>query len=299
MRIIHLLGWRIQDIEKNISRIHDQGFDNIQINPIQPLKESGYKEWWISYQPCDFSIGNDFGSKKELDSLCNTADKYGIKIIADVIYNHMAGKNDGSLYPNELVAPYLRENPYIWKEAKQITNWSDRNEVINYCMGLPGLNPNNHDLQNIIVKFLNELIDTGVLGFRFDAAKNMALPSEGCDFWPRVIYLLKKYGLNIYGEIIFVDDKLLEEYSKYMKIVTNHDYYNKDSIIKYIESHDSYYNLKYTSHLSSHEISSLYPELCRTYPNTLYFTRPYDNTWMSDNIGNGNHNNIYTRKLVR
>lgn len=287
MRIIHMLGWKLEDIEKNIKKIKDQGFDNIQINPIQPLKENNLDSWWMSYQPCGFSIGNAYGSKKDLENLCNTADKTNIKIISDVICNHMAGKNDGSLYPHESVDVNLRNNPYIWKEPKQITNWDNRYEVINYCMGLPGLNCKNYDLQDKIIRFLNELIDLGVGGFRFDAAKNIPLPNEGCDFWPRVIYLLKKYGLNIYGEIIFADN-IMQEYIKYMKIVTNQEYYDKNAIIKYIESHDSYYDLKYTKNLSSNEISCLYQELCKYYPNTLYFTRPYDNAWESENIRNGN-----------
>ena len=59
-------------------------------------------------------------------------------------------------------------------------------------MGLPGLDLSNYDLQGIIIDYLNELIDCGVNGFRFDAAKSIALPYEGCVFWPRVIYLLKK-----------------------------------------------------------------------------------------------------------
>ena len=291
MRVVHMLNWNLNDIKNNLGRIKDQGFDTIQINPIQPLKEESTENWWMSYQPISFEIGNIYGSKKDLYDLCYEASKYGITIVADVICNHMAGNNNGSLYPAQNVDYKLRENPYFWKEASQITDWKDRKQVISKCMGLPGLQTSNYDLQNIIIKFLNELIDTGVNGFRFDAAKNIALTNEGCDFWPRVIYCLKKYNLILYGELIFASD-LIDEYTKYLKVVTNNDYHDKDKIIRYAESHDSFYDLSYTRQFSDLEIAYQYRDLCGCYPNTLFFTRPYSDAWKDSSVRQGNYQRI-------
>ena len=193
MRVLHLFNWRLEDVEKELGKISEQGFDAVQINPIQPLKEDGLRQWWMSYQPIGFSIGNYFGTKEDLIRLCSEAEKYGIKIIADVVCNHMAAKNDDALHPHEKVDPKLRNRKDFWKETRNVENWKDRYQVTHYCMGLPGLNVAEHDLQDIIIDFLNELIDCGVSGFRFDAAKSIVLPEEGYDFWPRVIYCLKKY----------------------------------------------------------------------------------------------------------
>ena len=76
MRILHLFNWHLNDINKVLEEVSNQGFDAIQINPIQPLKEDGYDHWWMSYQPCDFSIGNQYGTKEELINLCNNARNY-------------------------------------------------------------------------------------------------------------------------------------------------------------------------------------------------------------------------------
>ena len=38
-RILHLFEWRLNDITKELSDIKNQGFNCIQISPIQPLKE--------------------------------------------------------------------------------------------------------------------------------------------------------------------------------------------------------------------------------------------------------------------
>ena len=89
MRILHCFNWKLIDIIPNLERIKDQGFDAIQINPIQPLKEDGVQEWWMSYQPISFKIGNYFGTKEDLKLLCGEASKYDIRIFADVVINHM------------------------------------------------------------------------------------------------------------------------------------------------------------------------------------------------------------------
>ena len=88
-RILHLFQWRLKDIENNLEVISNQGFNMIQISPIQPLKEYTYV-WWTLYQPCGFTIGNNWiGSKKDLISLCNKAKKYNIKIIAVIMISNI------------------------------------------------------------------------------------------------------------------------------------------------------------------------------------------------------------------
>ena len=41
-RILHLFQWKLKDIENNLEIINNQGFNMIQISPIQPLKEYTY-----------------------------------------------------------------------------------------------------------------------------------------------------------------------------------------------------------------------------------------------------------------
>ena len=140
----------------------------------------------------------------------------------------------------------------------------------------------------MIVNFLNELIDCGITGFRFDAAKSIGLPSEGYDFWPNLIYRLKKYGMFLYGELIFEEDKkIIDEYSKYMHILGNYDGSNKDMMVKYVETHDTYLSedmLGYTKNVSSKEILKWYKDMIMYYKNSLFYTRPFDDTWKSSEI---------------
>ena len=289
MRVLHLFNWRLEDVKNELEKISEQGFNAIQINPIQPLKEDGLREWWMSYQPTGFSIGNYFGSKVDLKKLCFDAEKYNIRIIADVVCNHMAAKNDDALHPHEKVDSNLRDRSDFWKEARNVENWKDRYQVTHYCMGLPGLNVAEHDLQDMIINFLNELIDCGVSGFRFDAAKSIGLPEEGYDFWPRVIYCLKKYGLIVYGEVIFSEKDLIDKYCQYIGVLTNCEGSNRDRIVSFVESHDSNLDFGYTKTVDSCQIAREYRNLANYYENTLFYARPFDDTWKTDIVRQANN----------
>jgi len=157
MRILHLLNWKLDDVYNVLDIVREQGFQAIQINPLQPLKEEGFDNWWLSYQPCGFRIGNQYGSKDDLKKLTIAAHERGIAIYADVICTHVAGVNDGRLVPHEKVDRILVDNPYFYREQKYISNWESRYEIVNYCAGLPSFDLGNWDLQNIIIAEANEV----------------------------------------------------------------------------------------------------------------------------------------------
>ena len=287
MRILHCFNWKLRDIIPILEKVKEQGFDAIQINPIQPLKEDGLKEWWMSYQPIGFSIGNYFGTKQDLKLLCDEASKYGIKIFADVVINHMGSDESDDLKPHPKVDPKLNK-PEYWKNKIRVTDWHNRQDVIHNCINLPGLNVYHKDVEDMIVNFLNELISCGISGFRFDAAKSIGLPSEGYLFWPNIIYRLDKYGLFLYGEVIFEEDaNVRDEYALYMHIIGNYDCTDKDRMVKYIENHDTFLSdneLGYSKNWPSKVIVDEYCNLVNYYENTIFYIRPFDDSWKDEKI---------------
>jgi len=300
MRILHLLNWKLDDVYNVLDIVREQGFQAIQINPLQPLKEEGFDNWWLSYQPCGFRIGNQYGSKDDLKKLTIAAHERGIAIYADVICTHVAGVNDGRLVPHEKVDRILVDNPYFYREQKYISNWESRYEIVNYCAGLPSFDLGNWDLQNIIIDFLNELIECGVDGFRFDSCKSIKTPKEGCDFFLRVFGSLSRAVYN-YGEVIFASEELISLYADYIDVLTNTWSRNRNSVVVFSESHDSYYEFEYTRNKDSKEITEDYKKLVHNYPNTIYFARPFDDEWKSQGVkdahGQENDNNFQKRKI--
>ena len=315
MRILQCLNWDLAAIKDNLKKIKEQGFDVIQITPVQPLKENHKDSWWMCYQPCGFSIGNQYGSKEELIDLCNHAHELGLSVVVDVICTHVA--QNGIMMPHELVDKTLTSNQYFWREKRNLQGdweYNNRYNVTHYCAGnLPYLNLYNWDLQDIIINFLNECISCGVDGFRFDSGKSIPLPTDEfleekrknlnearpCDFFPRVLNSLEKDNLINYIEVLNVGPNLIQDYSKFAKVLTDveYDWLDKDSLVTFAESHDQYYNWRpgIISPLNANVVGEMYKKKSNVYPNTLFYARPYSNEWLSENVREGNK----IKKLTR
>ena len=281
-RILSLFDCPLRDVKRFLPIISAQGFNIVQVSPLQRVKDEGSNEWYLLYQPLGFEIGNRIGTKEELYDLCLEARKYGIHIVVDAVINHVANKSaEEFLEPHPDADSDLLKDRDCFKEKIQISDWNDRNQVIHYCLGLPGLNPNNPLVQRKIINMLNEYIALGVDGFRFDAAKSIALPDEGCYFFPNVTKALSKPIYIVYGEVLFPGKGLIERYAKHMKVLTNYDAYERDSIIKFIENKDSFLSkdLGYTKTWPKERITGEYLDLASQYPNTLYYARNYTDDW--------------------
>ena len=281
-------------IIRDLPEIKAQGFDAVQISPLQNTKDDKSLAWWMLYQPLNFNLGNRIGDAKKLEKLCKEAEKKGLFIIADVVFNHLASTDyPGSLEPNSRCDKEILRNPDCFKERRNIENWEDRFQVTHYCMSLPGLNPNNKLVQKKVIDMLNHYIDLGVQGFRFDAAKSIALPEEGCDFFTNVTYAMSKWLPVIYGEVLFCNQELIDKYAKYMKVLTNSESENTDAVVKFCENKDFYLSndMGQTKYVGINEINGWYSGMCAHYPNTLYYARNYCmdwNSWKSPEIRKAN-----------
>lgn len=294
--IFHSFLWQIKDVINSLENIQRQGFTAIQITPCQKLKDDNSNAWWMVYQSCGFdTIGNRYGSLEDIKELCQRANMLGIKIIADIVINHICGDLDGSLNPYKDVDKILLNNPKFFKEPKIINNWKDRNEVVNYnCQGLPTLRLDNHDLQDIIIDFLNRLLDIGISGFRIDSCKQIMLPNEGSDFFNRVFDNLHKpkSELFIYGEIIFETKELIKEYQTYIDVLTNtYDGCSRNKIVTFLLSHDSELEFKYTNKMNDNMITNEWEFLLKNNREShmLFYPRAWSDLWCSDRIKNINN----------
>ena len=294
MRILQCLNWQLDSVAEVAPIIREQGFQAVQVGPLQPLKEDEYEHWWMSYQPCALTIGNQYGSRDDFIRLCDILHNEGLLVFPDVVCTHVAGAVDGTLSPHEKVDHKLTENPKFWREAKFIDNWDDRFQVIHYCAGLPTFDLSNTELQDYVICFLNDLISCGADGFRFDSAKSIPTPSEGCNFFPRVLSNLNSNHLFNYGEVIFADESLISMYTDYLDVLTNTWSECKDNVVLFSESHDSFLGLGYTRDKSSREVTLDYAHVVDNFPKTIYYARPFDDEWKSSSI-----KEIHQKSLVK
>lgn len=239
--ILHAFNWKYEDIKNNLEAIKNAGYKMVQTSPVQQPKSGGAR-WEFFYQPVSFSIGDSspLGNKEDLKELCEEAEKEGISIICDIVFNHLAtaGGNDINGLPT--IDPEIENyEPYIYNHQDECfhhykaTDVSGSGNVTMYYPGLPDLNTANEVVQERSLALLKECIDVGVDGFRFDAAKHIETPEDpnyASSFWVNTLEKAKTYyhektnqDLFVYGEILNEVDggRDLSLYTKYMKVTDN------------------------------------------------------------------------------
>lgn len=301
--ILHCFNWKYNDIKAELNNIAEAGFTTIQTSPAQP--GSGTGTWWWLYQPLGFYIGtSELGTKAELESLCKEAENYGIKVIVDVVANHLAGDHSR-------IEEDLKPSKY-WHTFGGGINWKNRWQVTHGEIGMPDIATENSYVQQKVGKYMQELKSVGVDGVRWDAAKHIGVPSEDDNFWSSVT----KYGLYNYGEILTgPDDRetgnedIMKEYTDYITVTDSNygkalrDSFNsgdapdssgnwcdrgisRDKLIYWAESHDTWSNNKdwgYSNDMSQNVIDRAYAVAASQNEVTaLYFSRP--SSKIKDNI---------------
>ena len=317
--ILHAFNWSMNNIKNELNNIKKAGFTSVQLSPMQPQKDfyQGYwgSQWWKLYQPYGFSIAknnqNVLGNKNDLISLCNEAKKVGVKIIVDVVTNHLAGGSKTSINSNvNNFEPTIYNNKLIHTYGDWAKDTNLQSIVQGNIGDYPDLKTEDSRVQERVISLLKEYCDCGVDGFRFDAAKHIETPDDGTyksDYWPNVTGAINDYYINkgldkpyIYGEILTTcgSGRSYASYTKYMSTIDNKQAsslltavnnkslssikttyntgVNPDHLVLWAESHDTYSNDdKETTNISSDIINKTYMiQASRKDASSLYLVRP-------------------------
>ena len=247
--ILHAFCWSFNTIKQNMEDIAAAGYSTVQTSPINEclagegggMQLFGNGKWYYHYQPTDWVIGNyQLGTREEYKAMCEEADKYGVKIISDVLPNHTTptlnavsdnlanaagGKNAGALY---------HSNGF-----NEIQNYGDRYEfTLGQMGGLPDVNTENQGFQAYYLKFCNDVIACGGDGFRYDTAKHIGVHSDPKDasntrgendFWDIAtgkkavngVSLNRPDNFFIYGEVLQDNGIPYGEYASYMNMTAS------------------------------------------------------------------------------
>jgi len=202
--IFHTFNQQYREVTKFVCTLADQGYSHVQISPAQ--KSNPSQEWWARYQPSDYSVIEGLGAEADLSNLTKTAHGCNIKVIADVVFNHMADLNGNiTKFPNLSPADFNTPSCGI--------NYNDGNRIteLNCWLGsLPDLKFT-ENVKRIQKAHLRKLLDLGVDGFRFDAAKHMP-PEVVRDYINYINQETKGKAWN-YLEVIEDHDTKAEDYN--------------------------------------------------------------------------------------
>lgn len=245
--ILHAWSWSFPEIAKNMKDIANSGFTMVQTSPVQHCYEpegSGKKifdenvtegNWYYYYQPTDWKIGNNIvGTRDQMKEMMDSAAKYNVRVIVDVLPNHTAFDVD-AVSEDFYKAVGGRDKMFHSKGLTPITNYGDREQCTLWAMGgLPDVNTENKDFQKYYLQFVNDLLSLGVRGFRYDTAKHIGVHSDPVDevsgvkendFWDVVtgrksvkgVKLALPYdSLFVYGEVLQDKGVPEAEYADYM-----------------------------------------------------------------------------------
>ena len=326
--ILHAWSWSFDTIAARMADIAAAGYTYVQTSPANTcyVGENGgmalFSEpgdtvtgkWYYYYQPTDWKIGNYMlGSRDAFKAMADSARAHGVKVIVDVLPNHTAIDHTAVL-PDLDAAVGGHDNLYHANGFTPITQWNDRMECTTGEMGgLPDVNTENPDFQYYYLQYVNDLINLGARGFRYDTAKHIGLPSDPLDpkaernnFWPvatgreaaKGLSLLMPDSLFIYGEVL--QDKNVKEleYSEYMDLTASsyghalrqaldsasysgadlthwHHPADPSRLVTWVESHDTYCNAHESAHLEDEQIRMGWVFLASREDGTpLFFSRP-------------------------
>lgn len=339
--ILHAWSWSFNTIRENLPDIAAAGYTIVQTSPAQHcisttkgdpeggMQIYGNGRWYYHYQPTDWKIGNyQLGTREDLIDLCQEAERYGVRIIVDVLPNHTS-VDDSKVEPDLDAAVGGHENLYHAAGFTDIIDYNDRAQCTTGMMGgLPDVNTENPDFQHYFLTYINDLISCGVRGFRYDTAKHIGLPSDPLDekatendFWPVVTGRKEVKGLSlalpadelfIYGEVLQDKNVKEVEYSEYMGLTASSLGYvlrndldsanwlsdnitgyshpvDPHKLITWVESHDTYCNDHESASLSEQQIDLGWVFLvCRAQGTPLFYSRPDGSDGPSGNYWGNN-----------
>lgn len=242
--IYHAFDMNFKDIVPMVDKLHNEGFDAIQIAPAQQSNPNS--AWWARYQPRNYSIIEGRGSLDDLKKLVKKAETDNMIIVCDIVFNHgMADISSDSwqkasdkcnsqhdcadldtLYKHLLkeMPQFKRSDFHTWRP---INNWDELikngntniERIVGWGTGTwADFNFDSQNVRNVQKAYLDALLSAGVKGFRFDAEKHMS--PEQYKFY--VDYIRSKHpDAFIYGENLTTNRDMLNEYSSANTSVTD------------------------------------------------------------------------------
>ena len=323
--ILHCWCWSFKTIEEKLPEIAEAGYTAIQTSPVNTclvgekggleiFGRNGGGKWYYHYQPTDWKIGNyQLGSRDDFISMCKKAHSLGIGVIVDVLPNHTT-PDKSALSEDFVKACGGLEKLYHYNSRFSVQSDINRLQATTHSMGgLPDVNTENPLFQAYFMTFMNDVIDCGANGFRFDTAKHIGLPDDPLDpyaeknnFWPLFtgkegingVYLHNASNLFLYGEVLQGENTREKDYAAFINVTASHygasvrsqiksqglsakhltgwrNDAGEDKLVTWVESHDTYANAGESARLTNWQIRKGWAVIAaRKGGVPLFFSRP-------------------------
>ncbi|KAF8885205.1 glycoside hydrolase family 13 protein [Infundibulicybe gibba] len=170
-----------------IVQMFDWSWDSVAAECKAFIGPAGYGyvqggQWWTAYQAVSYIIASKRGSREQYTQMVKTCHEAGVKVIADIVINHMAGIESGvgvagSSFSHYSYPGLYTENDFhhCGSQGDDIHDFNNRSEA-QTCelVNLADLNTGSEYVCTKLAQHANDLAALGVDGFRIDAAKHIA-----------------------------------------------------------------------------------------------------------------------------
>ncbi|KAL5532385.1 hypothetical protein ACEPAF_5955 [Sanghuangporus sanghuang] len=179
--IIQMFEWSWDSIAAECTAfIGPAGYGFIQASPAQEHVQGD--QWWTDYQPVSYILTSKRGNRDQYQNMIDTCHAAGVKVIADTIFNHMAGSDSGTGVAGSSFTHYVYPGIYQDQDfhhcglepGDDIVNYDNAVEV-QTCelVNLADLATETEYVRSRLAEYANDLLSLGVDGLRLDAAKHI------------------------------------------------------------------------------------------------------------------------------
>ncbi|MFM7395271.1 MAG: alpha-amylase family glycosyl hydrolase [Cyanobium sp.] len=190
--ILHAFDLPFRQVEEAVCRWGKRGWSHVQISPAQQSHPGPFAApmgWARRYQPVDHGVIAGLGTEQDLRRLIRRAHDCGVRVIADVVFNHMAdldgrperedplrfpglGRGDFNGLPGVTLRRPCRDGDSRVPGRSGYDDSNRESELGCWLGSLPDL-VFTANVKRIQKDHLDRLLRLGIDGFRFDAAKHM------------------------------------------------------------------------------------------------------------------------------
>lgn len=195
-------GGDLAGLRAQLDHIQGLGFDAVWVSPVFEMRTDKLEQWgaYHGYWVRDLSkIEPRFGDEAELKALADELHRRGMRLILDVVWNHVS-----------FDAPLRAERPEWFHPSRPITDWNDPVQVVTHEVhGLPDLAQENPEVYaHLRAASLGWVERVQPDGFRVDAVRHMPL-----DFQKRLgdeLRAASKRPFSVIGEVFDGDPSRLD-----------------------------------------------------------------------------------------
>ncbi|ETW76368.1 glycoside hydrolase family 13 protein [Heterobasidion irregulare TC 32-1] len=157
------------------------GYGFVQASPA--AEHISGSQWWTDYQPVSYILTSKRGNRSQYKNMIDTCHAAGVGVIADTIFNHMAGMDSGTGVAGSSFTHYNYPGIYQTQDFHHcglepgdgIVNYDNRLEVQTCQLdNLADLATDTEYVRERLAQYANDLLSLGVDGLRLDAAKHIA-----------------------------------------------------------------------------------------------------------------------------